>query len=152
MSLEYMSFYLARRKKYSCRVIPKKANISKSSVSLILRKNGKRKHYLKRNDKIGRPHKLTERDRRKLIRSIQTLRHDDPNFTVKQLLAESGLLSQEVSYRTIYRQVQSARFQFLPGVVIECSLTPKITRCPRDHAWTPRTVHVITTHCSRVQP
>ena len=115
MSLEYMSFYLARRKKYSCRVIPKKANISKSSVSLILRKNGKRKHYLKRNDKIGRPHKLTERDRRKLIRSIQTLRHDDPNFTVKQLLAESGLLSQEVSYRTIYRQVQSARFQFLPG-------------------------------------
>ena len=37
-------------------------------------------------------------------------------------------------------------------VVIECSLRPKITRCPRDHAWTPRTVHVITTHCSRDQP
>ena len=37
-------------------------------------------------------------------------------------------------------------------VVIEWHLGPKITRCPRDHAWTPRTVHVITTHCSRVQP
>ena len=68
---------LGKEKKYSCRVIAKKANISKSSVSLILRENGKRKHYLKRDNKIGRPHKLTERDRRKLIRSIQTLRHED---------------------------------------------------------------------------
>ena len=87
---------------------------AKSSVSLILRENGK-KHYLKRDNKIGRPHELTERDRRKLIRSIQTLRHEDPNFPVKQLLAESGLLSQEVSYRTIYREVKSAGFQFLPA-------------------------------------
>ena len=52
---------LDKEKKYSCRVIAKKANISKSSVSLILRENGKRKHYLKRDNKIGRPHKLTER-------------------------------------------------------------------------------------------
>ena len=105
---------LGKEKKYSCRVIAKKANISKSSVSLILRENGKRKHYFKRDNKIGRPHKLTEKDRRKLIRSIQTLRHEDPNFTVKQLLAKSGLLSQKVSYRTIYREVKSAGFQFLP--------------------------------------
>ena len=106
---------LVKEKKYSCRVIAKKANISKSSVSLILRENGKMKHYLRRDNKVGRPHKLTERDRRKLIRSIQTLRHEHPNFTVKELLAESGLLLQEVSYRTIYREVQSAGFQFLPA-------------------------------------
>ena len=105
MSLEHMSLYLARRENIH----------AKSSVSLILRENGKRKHYFKRDNKIGRPHELTERDRRELIRSIQTLRHEDPNFTVKQLLAESGLLSQEVSYRTIYREVKSAGFQFLPA-------------------------------------
>ena len=106
---------LGKEKKYSCRVIAKKAKISKSSVSLILRENGKRKDYLKRDNKIGRPHKLTERDRRKLIRTIQTLRQEDPNFTVKQLLAESGLISRPVSYRTIYREVKSAGFNFLPA-------------------------------------
>ena len=37
------------------------------------------------------------------------------NFTVKPLLDENGLLSQEVSYRTIYREVKSAGFQFLPA-------------------------------------
>ena len=34
---------------------------------------------------------------------------------VKQLLAENGLLSKEVSYRTIYREVKSAGFQLLPA-------------------------------------
>ena len=73
---------LGKKKKYSRRVIAKKANVSKSSVSLILRETGKRKPCLKRDNKIGRPHKLTERDQRKLIRSIQTLRHEDPCKTI----------------------------------------------------------------------
>ena len=68
----YVLLLIGKEKKYSCRVIAKKANISKSSVSLILRENGKRKHYLKRDNKIGRPHKLTERDRRKLINKIHS--------------------------------------------------------------------------------
>ena len=66
-----------------------------------------------KNSKIGRPHKLTERDRRKLIRTIKTLRDQDPNFTVKRLVAESGLLSRQISYRTIYREVKLAGFNFL---------------------------------------
>ena len=48
-----------------------------------------------------------------------------PNFTVKPLLDENGLLSQEVSYRIIYREVKSAGFQFLParkkGVLTSCN-------------------------------
>ena len=51
--------------------------------------------------------------RPKKINKIQTLRHEDPNFTVKPF--KSGLLLQEVSYRTIYREVKSVGFQFLPA-------------------------------------
>lgn len=106
---------LGKEKKYSCRVIAEKTNISKSSVSLILRGKVQRKQNSKKRNKIGRPKKLTDRDRRKLIRTIKTLRDQDPNFTVKRLLAHSGLLSEDISYRTIYREVKAAGFQYLPA-------------------------------------
>ena len=37
-------------------------------------------------------------DRRKLIRTVNTIRNEDPNFTVQRLVAQSGLLSREISY------------------------------------------------------
>ena len=95
-------------------MIAKKANISKSSVSLILRDSVQKKRSIIKPKKIGRPKKLTDRDRRKLIRTINTIRNKDTNFTVQRLLAQSGPLSCEISYRTIYREVKAAGFHFLP--------------------------------------
>ena len=107
--------FLGKEKRYSCRAIAKKARISKSSVSLILRGKVQRKQDLKTCKKIGRPKKLSDRDRRKLIRTIKTLRDKDTNFTVKRLVAHSGLLSRDISYRTFYREVKAAGFDYLPA-------------------------------------
>jgi hypothetical protein len=71
-----------------------------------------RKQDLKTCKKIGRPKKLSDRDRRKLIRTIKTLRDQDPNFTVKRLVAHSG---RDISYRTFYREVKAAGFDYLPA-------------------------------------
>ena len=103
-------FFSLAEKKYSCRVIAKKANISKSSVSLILRDSAQKKRSIIKPKNIGRPKKLTDRGRRKLIRTINTIRNEDPNFTVQPLVAQSGLLSREISYRTIYREVKGGWF------------------------------------------
>ena len=108
-------FFSLAEKKYSCRVIAKKANISKSSVSLILRDSAQKKRSIIKPKNIGRPKKLTDRGQRKLIRTINTIRNEDPNFTVQPLVAQSGLLSREISYRTIYREVKAAGFNFLPA-------------------------------------
>ena len=95
-------------------MISKKVNISKSSVSLILRDSVQKKRSIIKPQKIGRPKKLTDRDRRKLIRTINTIRNEDTNFTVQRLLAQSGPSSCEISYHTIYREVKAAGFNFLP--------------------------------------
>jgi hypothetical protein len=58
---------------------------------------------------------LSDRDRRKLIRIIKTLRDKDPNFTVKCLVAHSRLLSRHISYGTFYREVKAAGFDYLPA-------------------------------------
>ena len=63
-------------------MIAKKANISKSSLSPILRDSVQKKRSIIKPKKNGRPKKLTDRDRRKLIRTINTTRNEDPNFTV----------------------------------------------------------------------
>ena len=94
-------------------MITKKANISKSSVPFILRDSAQKKRSIIKPKKIGRLKKLTDRDRRKLIRTINTSQNEDPNFTVQHLVAQSGLLSREISYRTIYREVKAAGFNFL---------------------------------------
>jgi transposase len=108
--------FLGKEKRYSCRAIAKKARISKASVSLILRGKVQRKQYLKTCKKIGRPKKLSDRDRRKLITIIKTLRDKDPNFTGKRLVVHSGLLSRDISYQTFYREVKAAGFDYLPAL------------------------------------
>ena len=48
---------------------------------------------------------------------MNTIRNEHPNFTVhdQRLVDQSGLLSREISYRTIYREVKAADFNFLPA-------------------------------------
>jgi hypothetical protein len=70
---------------------------------------------LKTCKKIDRPKTLSDRDRRKLIRIIKTLRNKDPNFTVKCLVAHSRLLSRHISYRTFYREAKASGFDYLPA-------------------------------------
>jgi nucleotidyltransferase/DNA polymerase involved in DNA repair len=87
-----------------------------SIVSLsYLRGKVQRKQDLKTCKKIGRPKMLSDRNRTKLIRIIKALRDKDPNFTVKRLVAHCRLLSRHISYRTFYRDVKAAGFDYLPA-------------------------------------
>jgi transposase len=117
-----------KEERYSCRAIAKKAKISKSPVS-YLRGKVQCKQDLKTCKKIGRPKTLSDRDRRKLIRIIKTLRDKDPNFTAKRLVAHSRLLSCHISYRTSYREVKASGFDYLParkkGVLTSCDRTKR---------------------------
>jgi hypothetical protein len=70
---------------------------------------------LKTCKKIGRTKTLSDRDRRKLIRIIKTIRDKDTNFTVKRLVAHSRLLSPHIYHRTSYREVKAAGFDYVPA-------------------------------------
>ena len=104
--------FLKMENKYSLREIAKKVKISKSSVArclktpMITRKN-------KRKTNIGRPKKLSVRDRRLLKRSIDQLRQVNANFTMKELIRFSGLQCTGASYSTFYREIKSMGFKFL---------------------------------------
>jgi hypothetical protein len=62
-----------------------------------------------------RPKMLSNRNRRTLIRIIKALRDKDPNFTVKRLVGHCRLLSLHISYRTFYREVKAAGFDYIPA-------------------------------------
>jgi hypothetical protein len=78
---------------------------------------------------------LSDRDWRKLLRIIKTLPNKDPNFTVKRLVAHSRLLSRHISYRTLYREVKAAGFDYLParkkGVLTSRDRTKRKAFAPR---------------------
>jgi len=63
--------------------------------------------------KRGRPKRLTERDIRHLIRSIERLRKVDVNFTIKTLVEFSGLSLDRASYRTYARALNTMGYKYL---------------------------------------
>ena len=58
---------------------------------------------------------LSDRNQRKLIRIIKALCDKDPNFTVKRLVAHCRLLPRHISYRTFYREMKAAGFDYFPA-------------------------------------
>ena len=104
---------LRMEKNYSVREIAKKVKISKSSVFRYLRKE---KNFVQKQQKcrkMGRPSKLTDRDRRHLRRSVVQLRKVNPNFTLKDLVSFSGLNTTGASYSTFRREINSLGYQHL---------------------------------------
>ena len=102
--------YLGSKKKYSLRQIAEKAGVSKSTVRRILSKT--KKESLSK-EKRGRPKKLSPRDRRQLLKSMFKLRENNPGFSIKSLVAHSGLHMSGISYRTFYRELRGQGFQYL---------------------------------------
>ncbi len=102
--------YLGAKKKYSLRTIAERTGVSKSTVSRIL---SDEKNESKCNRKRGRPKKLSPRDRRHFLRSLLKLRENNPGFSMKSLVAYSGLHLSGISYRTFYRELRSEGFQYL---------------------------------------
>lgn len=98
---------------YSIRQIATKVKISKSSVSRFLKESDDSSKKGTKVTKIGRPNKLSDRDRRLLRRSVFQLRKVNPNFTLKELVCFSGINNSGASYSTFRREMRALGFQHL---------------------------------------
>ena len=104
---------LKHERNYSQRKIAAIAKVSKSSVNDIIQKSkGMGRKVLNKTTPRGRPHLLTERDKRGLKRSVRKLRENDANFTVMELVQESGIDLTRASYRTFVRYVKRLGYGF----------------------------------------
>ena len=64
-----------------------------------------------RQTRRGRPPALSERDERRLLRTVDNVRAANVGFSGRQLLTEAGL-AQSASIPTIYRVLRRAHFSF----------------------------------------
>ena len=92
--------YLRNESKKSFGKIAKQCKVSKSSCHRICQP---KKTCTTKKKKMGRPRKVDERSTRKLIRCLQSLGDKRVAFTVKPLVAESGLTLNMASRRTFSR-------------------------------------------------
>ena len=93
------ALFLRRESNASFQAIADKCGISKTSARQIsghLLVNAKNHSQPKR----GRPRKISERDKRVLLRTLKRMRSRNVNFTVKQLVKASGFTFQVAHERT----------------------------------------------------
>ncbi len=102
--------FLCKENGYSCRQIASKKNISKSSVSRILKEDDKKNtDNLRKKKKRGRRNLLSERDRRKLARSISQLPLESPNFRAMEVVQCSGISCMKAKYTTLLGYLKKTR-------------------------------------------
>ena len=106
------ALYLRRECNASFQVIAGKCGISKSSARRIC---GHQLLYAKKEfqPRKGRPRKVSERDKRILLRTLNRMRTTNVNFTVKQLVKESGFTFQLACERTFSRCLNENGYYFL---------------------------------------
>ena len=105
--------FLQKQKGYSCRQIAAKFQISKSSVSRILKEEKVRKdNQTKASKRRGRPCVLTCRDQRKFSRSVSQLRLIDPNFTAMDVVENNAIDCTKAKYRTFVSYFNKLGYKF----------------------------------------
>ena len=102
------AFYLSRVKGLSVRKVAGFCGISTASVIRILKGNCNTPSSARSSAKRGNKFKLSERQRRHLIRCLRVLRKRDGAFTCKRLMEEAG-----ISTRTVTRYVNTAAYFYL---------------------------------------
>ena len=106
------ALYLRRESNTSFQVIADKCGISKCSARRIC---GHQLLYAKKEiqPRKGRSSKVSERDKRILFRTLNRIRTVNVNFTVKQLMKESGFTILLASERTFSRYLNENGYYFL---------------------------------------
>ena len=99
---------------YSYRKIALRTKLSKSTVFDIAKNEEQRKNQnygkQEKKSKGGRPELLTAHDKRKLHLSFK--RGVDPNFTIKEVVQNSGIALKSASYRTFVRYIKKMGYGF----------------------------------------
>ena len=107
------AFYLSHVKRLSVHKVAGFCGISTASVVRISKGNCSTPSSARSSEKRGNKFKLSERQRRHLIRCLRVLRKRDGAFTCKRLMEEAGIEEREVSTRTITRYLNSAGYFYL---------------------------------------
>ncbi len=103
---------LLNENKWNVTEISKKLKISRSCV-YTYKKRGICGVQKKKTNKGGRPKKLSERNMRKLLRTLKSLREWAGTFTSKRLAKEAGINFKNVSMRTVRRAMNEAGYKYL---------------------------------------
>ena len=88
----------------------RETGVSRPQIYRIL-KEPLQKVKKKVNKRMGRPKKLSERDKRTILRQIRLLRREDGNWTIKRLMESSNVT--HVSQRTVKRLLHQNRYKYL---------------------------------------
>ena len=96
----------------SYRKIAARCGVSKSVVNKICNTKLHPKLEPKNSRKVGRRRVLNERDERTVLRAVKTLRQTSVNFSVKDVIQESGLDPSIAKRRTISLYLNRASNNF----------------------------------------
>ena len=107
------AYYLCRVKGLSVRTVASMRKISAASVYRIAHEKTYKRRTSEETCKRGRKNRLSDRDKRRLIRCITVLRKREGNFTCKALMEEAGIQQRDVSVRTVSRFLNSQQYCYL---------------------------------------
>ncbi|XP_028415685.1 uncharacterized protein LOC114539215 [Dendronephthya gigantea] len=114
-----LALLMRREMHFSYRKIALKTKLSKSTVFDIVKNeelsNNRIYKKQEKKSKGGRPELLNARDKRNLVLSLKKLRAVDPNFTIKEVVQNSGVALKSASYRTFVRCIKKLGYGFYPS-------------------------------------
>ena len=105
-------YYLCLVKGLSVRTDASMCKISAASVYRIAHEKTYKRRTSEETRKRGRHNKLSDRDKRRLIRCITVLRKREGNFTCKEIMDEAGIQEKDVSVRTVSRFLNSQNYYY----------------------------------------
>ena len=107
-------YYLSKIQGLSIRQIAKKCNFPRATVWRISKMDlSSKQPSTMAKERRGRPRKLNARLERKLRRSIQILREREGNFTIKRLMENACISTQDISESTISRFLKREGYYYL---------------------------------------
>ena len=105
-------FYLRHVQGLSIRKVADLCNVSRSSVLRIAQEHRESKRSQKTSRK-GRPRKLSERQKRLIVRSLLTLRNEEGSYSASRIMEQAGITQAEVSVRTVTRFLNETGYFYL---------------------------------------
>ena len=107
------TYYSCRVKGLSVRTVASMCKISAASVYRIAHEKTYKRCTSEETPERGRHNKLSDRDKRRLIRCITVLRKREGNFTYKAIMDEAGIQQKDVSVTTVSRFLNSQNYYYL---------------------------------------
>ncbi len=104
--------YIRYKKNSSIKELVKETAVSRSHIYNIWKEStGGKREQEDLKSVGGRPSKLSVREKRQIVRLVKTLRGQEPNWTVKRMMARADV--KDVSLRTVSRFLNQKGYNYL---------------------------------------